>query len=110
MSSLTLTLRNRRLVATTVLGTLAVPLCVFGPGVTAAAASTTCTPVSYTNCVRFGYTGADQTFTVPAGVTSLRLKLWGAGGANGLEAKGGGGGFTTGTLTVTPGPSRSTAR
>ncbi|MEV4510394.1 glycine-rich protein [Dactylosporangium sp. NPDC049525] len=86
---------------------LAIPLYLFGPGPTTAVASTTCTPVSYTNCVRYGYTGADQTFTVPAGVTGLDLKVWGAGGANGLEAKGGGGGFTTGTLAVTPGQTLS---
>ena len=97
---------NRRLAATTatvVTAVLAVPLCLFGPAATPAMASTACTPVVFSDCVRFGYTGADQTFTVPTGVTILDLKVWGAGGANGLEAKGGGGGFTVGMLTVTPG-------
>jgi hypothetical protein len=79
----------------------------FGPAATPAAASTACTPVSFTDCVRFGYTGSGQTFVVPTGVTSLGLKVWGAGGANGLEAKGGGGGFTEGTLAVTPGQTRT---
>jgi CshA-type fibril repeat protein len=103
MSSLTHTLRTRRLVATTVTAALAIPLCLFGPQATIAAASTTCTPVTYTDCLRFGYTGVDQTFTVPTGVTALSLKVWGAGGANGPVAKGGGGGFTVGMLAVTPG-------
>lgn len=59
----------------------------------------------------FSYTGADQTWTVPAGVTSLTVKMWAAGGS-GINAAmqstygaGGGasGGYTTGTLAVTPG-------
>eukprot|EP00741_Cyanophora_paradoxa_P001452 tig00000492_g1404.t1 len=55
----------------------------------------------------FNHTGADQTWTVPAGVTSVTVKLWGAGGA-GTSASGynpstgGGGGFVSGTLSVTP--------
>ncbi len=58
----------------------------------------------------FSYTGNDQSFTVPAGVTSLTVKLWGAGGAGGgyhagieTGGKGGSGAFVTGTLAVTPG-------
>ena len=50
----------------------------------------------------FSYTGANQTFTVPPGVTSLTVKLWGAGGA-GAGLGGGSGAFVTGALTVTPG-------
>ena len=57
------------------------------------------------------YTGADQSFVVPAGVTSLTAKLWGAGGSGGSNAlggafiggKGGAGGYATGTIAVTPG-------
>ena len=51
------------------------------------------------------YTGADQSFVVPAGVTSITAKLWGAGGGAGAadNGPGGAGGFTTGTITVTPG-------
>src|SRR5215813_10601366 len=48
----------------------------------------------------------DQFWTVPAGVTQIKVKLWGAGGAGGNYAFndiGGGGGFATGALTVTPG-------
>ncbi|HYV91679.1 MAG TPA: fibronectin type III domain-containing protein, partial [Chitinophagales bacterium] len=51
--------------------------------------------------------GADQYFTVPDGVTQLTVKLWGAGGAGGnydpCPAYGGGGGYVTGTIIVTPG-------
>jgi len=59
------------------------------------------------------YTGSDQSFVVPAGVTSLTAKLWGAGGSGGSDApnngqygdggKGGAAGYTTGTIAVTPG-------
>jgi len=54
--------------------------------------------------------GAD-TFEVPAGITSITIKCWGAGGgsgasddalANSFGERGGGGGFAQGTITVTP--------
>ena len=49
----------------------------------------------------FGYTGSPQTFTVPLGVTSIDVTLFGAQGAG---AQGGGlGGEATDTLSVTPG-------
>lgn len=55
----------------------------------------------------FGYVSdAIQTFTVPEGVTSLRVKMWGPGGGSGnyAGANGGGpGGFSSGILSVTPG-------
>ncbi|MFF5228883.1 glycine-rich protein [Dactylosporangium sp. NPDC000521] len=69
----------------------------------AQAAAVTCTPVNGTDCTRYTYTGADQTFTVPAGITLIEAALFGAGGANSLEGKGGGGGYTTGSIAVTPG-------
>ena len=50
--------------------------------------------------------GAMGTFTVPTGVTSVSMKVWGAGGdhgAPGPAAKGGGGGFSSGNLAVTGG-------
>jgi hypothetical protein len=46
------------------------------------------------------------TWTVPPGVTSIQVELWGAGGGGsgaGENAAGGGGGYTTATLSVTPG-------
>lgn len=47
-----------------------------------------------------------QTFTVPAGVNLLKVKMWGPGGGTGNYAGSGGGGaggYSTGFLTVTPG-------
>ena len=51
----------------------------------------------------FTYAGGDQVFTVPAGVTSITAKLWGAGGGGQELVAGGAGGYTTGTFAVTPG-------
>lgn len=50
------------------------------------------------------YTGANQTFNVPAGVTSITAKLWGGagGGGKGACGPGGAGGYVMGTLAVTP--------
>ncbi|MFF2041476.1 hypothetical protein ACFVVX_13670 [Kitasatospora sp. NPDC058170] len=73
-------------------------------------AQVACTPTgANTNCVRFTYSGGDQAFTVPAGVTSVYARIFGAGGAGAPQGYytgqygGGGGGYTTGTLAVTPG-------
>ena len=57
----------------------------------------------------FGGTGGTQSFMVPAGVTAILVKIWGAGGgapetaAPSAGGLGGGGGFTTAMLPVTPG-------
>ncbi len=56
--------------------------------------------------VGFNYTGSMQTFTVPAGVTSIDIIAYGAQGASGTGAVGGAGapgGQASGTLAVTPG-------
>jgi len=64
----------------------------------------------YTNVARFAGTGTIQTYTVPAGVTSINFHLWGAGGYaqnqnqnsfNGMA--GGSGGYVGGKINVTPG-------
>ena len=47
----------------------------------------------------FSYTGVAQSFVVPAGVTSLAVELWGAGGGQ----NGGSGAYIGGDLTVSPG-------
>jgi len=66
------------------------------------------TPTNKTRYL-FTYTGADQTFVVPAGVTYIYAKLWGAGGGAGRQggwsygSDGGGGGHTRGIIPVTPG-------
>ena len=58
----------------------------------------------------FSYTGSQQTFTVPAGVSTITIKVWGAQGGNsgyysssGNCATGGKGGYSTGTLSVSSG-------
>jgi len=52
----------------------------------------------------FSYTGADQSFTVPTGLTSMSVWLWGAGGGSDNSSnKGGAGGFIKGTLAVSAG-------
>jgi len=74
----------------------------------AQAAQTACTPdAGYAYCETFDYSGADQTFTVPAGVTTISVEMWGAAGAGSAVSTsptaGGAGGFVTGVLPVTPG-------
>lgn len=57
------------------------------------------------------YTAGSSTYTVPAGVTSLTVKAWGAGGAGGagtgtasaFGGNGGGGGYAKAVISVTPG-------
>ena len=57
-----------------------------------------------TTSVTFSYTGAEQMFTVPAGVASLQVMAVGGAGGNGLPlAVGGVGGVASGDLAVFPG-------
>lgn len=56
----------------------------------------------------FSYTGAEQTWTVPDGVTEVTVSIWGAEGGAGNgdgsdPSTGGQGGYVNGTLAVTPG-------
>jgi len=62
----------------------------------------------------FSYTGSDQTFTVPSGVSSFTAYMWGGAGASGFDYSsngggsrtantGGAGGFTTGTVSTSAG-------
>ena len=55
--------------------------------------------------VTFSYTGSIQTYTVPAGVTSIDVDVRGAKGghASSFISQGGNGGRVTGTISVTPG-------
>ena len=48
----------------------------------------------------FSYTGAAQSYTVPAGINAVYLYMWGAGGGAG---SGGPGAFVSGTYNVSPG-------
>lgn len=52
--------------------------------------------------ITFNYTGAQQTWTVPTGVTSIKVSVSGAQGG-GNSAANGKGGLVTATLSVTPG-------
>lgn len=54
----------------------------------------------------YGSALSTYTFTVPTGITAIRVRLWGAGGGgSGIStgAGGGGGGFAIGEFSVTPG-------
>ena len=57
--------------------------------------------------IEFAHLGADQTWTVPDGVTEVLVKLWaGAGGgsnAESLQFPGGPGGYAEGLVATTPG-------
>jgi uncharacterized repeat protein (TIGR02543 family) len=53
--------------------------------------------------VTFNYTGANQSWTVPTGVTSASFYLFGAGGGGNTRTSGGGGGYATGAYSVTAG-------
>ncbi len=52
----------------------------------------------------YSYTGVNQTYVVPAGITQITVKVWGAGGgAADIDTNvGGSGGFTNATISVTP--------
>jgi hypothetical protein len=70
----------------------------------AAAANCAVIPAGLQGCEFFTFTGTDQTFTVPTGVTSITAKVWaGGGGGTAGAASGGAGGYGTATLNVTPG-------
>ena len=66
--------------------------------------------VSSSGSQTFSYTGSQQTFAVPSGVTTITIKMWGAqGGSGGYYSyssscgTGGKGGYSTGNLSVTAG-------
>ena len=64
-----------------------------------------CTPL-VSQCDVYQYTGAVQQWTVPSGVDTLRIKMWGAaggGGADPVNNAGGGGGFSELVVPVIPG-------
>jgi hypothetical protein len=68
-------------------------------------ATPTVTPTPVTGSQTFNFTGAEQQFTVPAGVTSVTIQAFGAQGgtlANSVNTSGDGGSVTA-TIPVTPG-------
>ena len=56
-----------------------------------------------TYILKYTYTGSNQSFVVPSGVTSVTVYMWGAGGGAGLGGNGGAGCYVQGVLTVVPG-------
>jgi len=59
-----------------------------------------------TNILKFSYTGSSQSFTVPGGISTLYVYMWGAGGGgsySGGYSDGGYGALIYGKLTVTSG-------
>lgn len=92
------------------------PSCVAGVGkggiktstVSANKGGNGCVGISYkvggiSSTVTFNYTGSNQTWTVPTGVTSATFFLIGAGGGGNYAFGGGGGGYATGSYAVTAG-------
>ncbi len=95
------------------------PACASGVGVGGTTSATVASTVGGHGCVvikyisggvaqyeTFSYTGAEQNWTVPGGVTSANFFLLGAGGGGATKAlggDGGGGGYATGSYAVTPG-------
>ncbi len=58
----------------------------------------------FSESTAYGYTGSDQSFIVPAGVTTVRAKVWGGGGGGAfVSGAGGGGGFAQAEFAVTAG-------
>jgi uncharacterized repeat protein (TIGR01451 family) len=76
---------------------------------TEARAQIQCTPdPGYNACYEYTFTGADQSFTVPQGVTTIKVQSWGAGGGGSrgsttIGAPGGSGAYVEGVVNVTPG-------
>jgi hypothetical protein len=58
-------------------------------------------PATQTSCGQYvNMPGSFGTYTVPTGMTSATLHLWGSGGGGAPGGPGGGGGYTQGTLAV----------
>ncbi|WP_344465361.1 isopeptide-forming domain-containing fimbrial protein [Kitasatospora kazusensis] len=70
----------------------------------AAAGACTAQTSGYNQCQVFRASSSAQTFTPPAGATSVRFHLWGGGGGNSDDTKGagngGGGGYTVGNIAA----------
>ncbi|MFF9564802.1 hypothetical protein ACF1AJ_15765 [Leifsonia sp. NPDC014704] len=90
--------------------TLSVAGALASVGSPAGAAGPACAPdPGFASCVVFASHGVDQRFDVPDGVSSILIKLWGAGGGGEAQPStvnhGGGGGYAEGELAVSPGDS-----
>jgi hypothetical protein len=56
----------------------------------------------YKNAITLTSVGS-STWTIPAGVTKIRIEVWGGGGGCSLNGSGGGGGYSTGVFIVSGG-------
>jgi hypothetical protein len=56
----------------------------------------------YKNAVTFTTVGS-STWPIPAGVTKIRVEIWGGGGGSSVNGSGGGGGYCTGVFIVSGG-------
>eukprot|EP01032_Pedospumella_encystans_P023088 gene23088-26144_t len=75
----------------------------FSPPATAPASPPASPPFFVsTKAIRFNYTGGVQTYTVPVGVTSLNITLFGAQGGTSF-GPGGYGAMISSSITVVPG-------
>jgi hypothetical protein len=58
----------------------------------------------YSDVAGFSYTGGDQSYTVPSGITSILVRVWGAGGGSGFVAPAGAlGGYSEAIFSTSPG-------
>ncbi|WP_217240510.1 glycine-rich protein [Streptomyces sp. AC555_RSS877] len=104
--------RLRRGAAALALVTLSAGGWASAPTATAATtvAGSACVPTAgFTGCRLYDFTGGKESFQVPSGVNSLDVRAWGQGGWGSSMATGGAGGYTAGTLKVTPGETLSVA-
>jgi hypothetical protein len=58
----------------------------------------------YSDINTYSYTGADQSFTVPSSITTIKVRVWGAGGGSGFVGPVGGlGGYSEAIFSTSPG-------
>ena len=57
----------------------------------------------YAQTYTFNYTGSQQTWVVPSGVSNIQIECYGAQGGSGYSTTGGYGGYSKGNLSVTSG-------
>jgi hypothetical protein len=59
---------------------------------------------NYINVNTYSFTGSDQSFTVPSSITTIKVRVWGAGGGSGFVGPTGGlGGYSEAIFSTSPG-------
>lgn len=99
-----------RATSTTWRSDLNLPTQIVAPGLTTtftyAAGTSGGAPPAPTVSQAYAYSGSAQTYTVPAGISSATIELWGGAGGNGNYTTGawsGAGGYVKATFAVSPG-------